>query len=313
MGAYKNILETIGNTPMVTINKLNSNKDIQLLAKLEMFNPGGSIKDRMAVHIINQAEKQGQLKPRGTIVEATSGNTGIGVALVGLVKGYNTIIVTSEKTSEEKINLLKAYKAKVVIAPADVPSDSEKGCIGTAKRIAAQTSNCFYVNQYDNPENSQAHYLTTGPEIWTQTKGKIDYFVTGIGTGGTISGVAKYLKEKDCNIKVIAVDPAGSVFYNYFKNKKLIKSRAYKIEGIGGDMIPKVLNFDLIDDIVQVSDHQAFKMVIKILKQEGIFAGLSSGAAMWASLNLIKKLKGCKRVVTIFPDQGLRYISKLFK
>jgi len=312
MRCFKNILEIIGNTPMVKINKLNPNKNISLLAKLEMFNPGGSIKDRMAVYIIEDAEKNGLIKPGGTIVEATSGNTGIGLALASLVKGYKAIIVTPDKTSQEKVDLLRTFKAKVVITSSSVPAGSSDSCIETAKRIAKEISNSFYVNQYNNPKNPKAHYLTTGPEIWEQTKGRIDYLVAGMGTGGTISGIAKFLKEKNPKIKIIGVDPKGSIFYDYFKTKKLIKSQQYKIEGIGGDMLIQALNFKLIDDVIQVSDEQAFNMVRKLLKEEGIFVGGSSGAAMFATLKLIKKFKGRKTVVVIFPDGGYRYLSKIF-
>ncbi len=312
MKQYKNILETIGNTPMVEISKLNPNKDITLLAKLEMLNLGGSIKDRMAVYIIEDAEKRGLLKPGGTIVEATSGNTGIGLALVALVKGYKAIIVTSDKTSQEKVSMLKIFEAKVVITPSTALPGSPDSCIETAKRIAKETSNSFYADQYNNPKNPQAHYLTTGPEIWQQTNGKIDYLVAGMGTGGTISGIAKYLKGKNPQVKIIGVDPKGSVFHDYFKTKKLIKPKQYKIEGIGGDMLVEALNFKLIDDVIQVNDKQAFDMAKKLLKEEGIFVGGSSGAAMFAVLKLIKKINEQKTMVVIFPDGGYRYLSKIF-
>ena len=312
MNYYNNILETIGNTPMVEINKLNPSKDIALLAKLEMLNPGGSIKDRMAVYIIEDAEKKGLIKPGGTIVEATSGNTGIGLALVALVKGYKAIIVTPDKTSQEKVDLLKIFKAKVVITSSGALPGSSDSCLETAKRIARETPNSFYVDQYNNPKNPEAHYLTTGPEIWKQTDGRIDYLVAGMGTGGTISGIAKYLKEKNPKVKIIGVDPKGSIFYDYFKTRKLIKPQQYKIEGIGGDMLIQALNFKLVDDVIQVDDNQAFDMVKKILKEEGIFVGGSSGAAMFVALELIKKLKGRKTVVVIFPDGGYRYLSKIF-
>lgn len=303
MKMYKNILETVGNTPMVEINRLNPNKKVNLLAKLEMFNPGGSAKDRMAHYIIEDAEKRGLLKANGTIVEVTSGNTGIGLALVSLVKGYKLIIVTSTKTSKEKIGIIKTFGAKVVITVPEKLYD-------TAKSIVNKTSNSFYVDQFENPKNSEAHYLITGPEIWQQTKGKIDYLIAGIGTGGTISGTGKYLKEKNPKINIIGVDPKGSIFYDYFKTGKLTKPQQYKIEGIGGDKLIGVPDFKIIDDIIQVSDKKAFVMTKKLLNKEGIFVGGSSGAAMIAALKLAKNIKNRKTVVVIFPDKGERYLSK---
>lgn len=312
MRYFKNILEAIGNTPLVKINKLNPNKNITLLAKLESFNPGLSIKDRMALHIIEVAEKKGLLKPGGTIIESTSGNTGLGLALVALVKGYKTIFTIPDKMSSEKIDILKSFGAEVVITPMAVAPDDPRNYWEVAKRLKEKTPNSFYVNQHYNPQNPEAHYSTTGPEIWEQTNGKIDYLVAGMGTGGTISGTGKYLKEKNPKIKVIGIDPKGSIFYDYFKSGKIVEAHPYKIEGIGEDIIVGALDFKIIDDIIQVDDKQAFNMARKLLKEEGIFAGGSSGAAMYGAIKLAKKLRGKKVVVVILPDSGFKYLSKIF-
>ena len=331
MNYYQNILEAVGQTPLVKINKLNPTKHL-ILAKLESFNPGGSVKDRMALHIINEAEKTGLLKPGGTIIEATSGNTGVGLALIAAVKGYQCIFTIPDKMSQEKIDLLKAFGARVIVTPTNISPDSPKSYYQVAKKLARQIPNSFYVNQYHNLKNPEAHYLTTGPEIWQQTNGKIDYLVAGMGTGGTISGAAKYLKKKNQKIKIVGIDPVGSVFYHYFKTGKLIKPRTYKVEGIGEDMLVGALDFKLIDEIIQVNDRQSFLMSRKLLKEEGIFAGGSSGAAMYGALKLAKKLhpnsalqmrpsehlhpnsatSAKKIIVVIFPDSGVRYLSKIF-
>lgn len=312
MKIYNNILETIGNTPMVKINKLNPNKNVTLLAKLENFNPGGSLKDRIALHIIEDAEKRGLLKPGDTIIESTSGNTGLGLALVALVKGYKTIFTIPDKMSQEKIDLLKAFGAKVVITPTNVTPDSPESYWEVAKELNRKIPNSFYVNQHYNLKNPQAHYLTTGPEIWKQTKGKIDYLIAGMGTGGTISGTAKYLKKKNSKIKIIGVDPKGSIFYQYFKTGKTVKAHPYQVEGIGEDVLVGTLDFKVIDDVIQVNDKQAFNMARKLLKKEGIFVGGSSGAVMYGAIKLAKKIKGRKTIVVILPDSGLNYLSKIF-
>lgn len=309
---YNNILEAIGNTPLVKINKLNSSKNITLLAKLESFNPGLSIKDRIALHIIEVAEREGKLKPGGTIIESTSGNTGLGLALVALVKGYKTIFTIPDKMSQEKIDMLKVFGAKVVVTPTAVAPDDPRSYWEVAKRLNREIPNSYYVNQHWNLSNPEAHYLTTGPEIWKQTNGKIDYLVAGMGTGGTISGAGKYLKEKNPKIKVIGVDPLGSIFYDYFKTGKTVEAHTYKVEGIGEDVIVGTLDFKVIDDVIRVNDKQAFNMARRLLKKEGIFAGGSSGAAMYGAIKLAKKLKGHKTIVVILPDSGFKYLSKIF-
>ena len=307
-----NVLEAIGNTPLVKLNNITKCIQTKIYAKLEFMNPGGSIKDRMALYMIEDAEKNGLLKPGGTIIENTSGNTGVGLAVVAAVKGYKTIFTIPDKMSQEKINLLKAFGAEVIVTPTDVPYDDPRSYYETAKRIASETPNSFYVNQYNNLMNPEAHYQTTGPEIWRQTNGKIDYLVAGIGTGGTLSGTAKFLKEKNPEIKVIAVDPIGSVFYNYFKHKKMVKPHAYKVEGIGEDYLAKAMDFSVVDDIVQVNDKNSFLTARRLAREEGIFAGGSSGAAVWASLKLAKKIKKDKVIATILPDSGSRYLSKIY-
>jgi cystathionine beta-synthase len=309
---FENILQTIGETPLVKLNRVTQGVKPTILAKLEFFNPGGSVKDRMALHILKDAEKRGLLKPGGTIVECTSGNTGIGVAIYAAVKGYRVVFTIPDKMSEEKINLMKAFGAEVIVCPTEVPPDSPESYYEVAKRIAQETPNSFYVNQYHNPKNIEAHYITTGPEIWEQTEGKIDYFVAGVGTGGTISGAGRYLKEKNPKIKVIGVDPIGSIYYDYFKNKKLIEPHTYLVEGIGEDMLCEALDFEVIDDFIQVNDRDSFLMARRLVKEEGIFAGGSSGAAVWASLKLAKNLSEDNTIVVILPDTGSRYLSKIF-
>jgi len=306
------ILDTIGSTPLVRLHNITKGIKAQVLAKLEFFNPGGSVKDRMAIYMVEQAVKNGLLKPGGVIVENTSGNTGIGLALYAAVKGYKAIFTIPDKMSQEKINLLRAYGAEVIICPTDVPPDSPESYYSVAKKIVKETPNAYLVNQYHNQDNVEAHYRTTGPEIWEQTQGKIDYFIAGAGTGGTISGVGKFLKEKNPEIKVIAVDPVGSIYYDWFKHRKIIESKVYLIEGIGEDMLCETMHFEVIDDIIQVSDKDAFLMARRLVKEEGIFAGGSSGAAMWGALKIAQGLEADDVVVVIFPDTGHNYLSKIY-
>lgn len=311
MGEYKNILQTIGNTPLVKLNNVAKGITANIYAKLEFLNPGGSVKDRIALYIIRDAEKRGLLKPGGTIVENTSGNTGFGVAMVAAVIGYKTIFTIPDKMSEEKISTLKAFGAEVIVTKTDVPPDSPESYYEIAKKIAREKK-AFYVDQYNNPKNIEAHYNTTGPEIWRDTKDKVDYLVGGIGTGGTLSGAGRFLKEKKKRIKIIAVDPEGSVFYDYFKTGKLIKPHVYKVEGIGEDMLVKTLDFDVIDDIIQVNDKESFIMARRLAREEGMFVGGSSGAAVVAAYKVAKNLDRDKTIVVILPDTGSRYLSKIF-
>ena len=309
-----NILETIGNTPLIKLNKITDEIEATVLAKVEYFNPGNSVKDRMALKMVEDAEDDGRLKPDGTIVEGTSGNTGMGLALVAIVKGYKLICVTTDKQSKEKIDVLKAVGAKVIICPADVEPDDPKSYYSTAKRIGDETENSWYVNQYNNLSNREAHYLSTGPEIWKQTNGKITHFVVGVGTGGTISGVAKYLKEKNNKIKVWGIDTYGSVFKKYHETGVFDKNEIYPYitEGIGEDIIPKNVDFDLIDKFEKVTDEDAAIYTRKLAKEEGIFAGNSCGAAIKGLLQLKKHFSKNDVVVVLIHDSGSRYIGKIY-
>ncbi len=312
MQYVENILKTIGNIPLIRLNKLAPGDGPAVYVKPEFLNPGGSIKDRMALHIIEKAERDGLLKPGGTIIENTSGNTGVGVAMVAAIKGYKAIFTMPDKMSNEKIDLLKAFGGRVIVTPTDVPADSPKSYYETAKRLHRETPGSFYLNQYHNPDNIEAHYLTTGPEIFEQTGGKINYLVAGIGTGGTLSGAGKYLKEKAPGIKNIAVDPHGSVFYDYFKTGKIPEPHVYKVEGIGEDMVTQAMDFSVVDDIIQVSDRDCFLMARELTRKEGLFAGGSSGGAVWAALKVAEKAKPDDVIVAILPDSGGRYLSKIF-
>ncbi len=308
----EDILGTIGNTPLVRLNKVARNAKPLILAKLEFFNPGGSVKDRMAVHMVEEAVRKGLLRPGGTIVENTSGNTGIGLALYAAVKGYSAIFTMPDKMSRDKIRLLEAFGASVVICPTAVPPDSPESYYEVAKRIARETPNSYLVNQYHNQDNVEAHYRTTGPEIWEQTEGRIDYLVAGVGTGGTISGAGKYLKEKKPGVKVIGVDPVGSVYHDWFRYRKIIQSRIYMVEGIGEDMLCETLHFDVLDDIIQVNDKDSFLMARRLVREEGILAGGSGGSAVCATLKVCERLSEDQVVVVILPDSGRNYMSKIF-
>ncbi len=285
---------------------------VNIFVKPEFLNPGGSIKDRMALHIIEKAERAGLLKPGGTIIENTSGNTGVGVAMVAAIKGYKAIFTMPDKMSNEKIDLLKAYGARVIVTPTDVPADSPTSYYETAKRLHRETPNSFYLNQYHNLDNIEAHYISTGPEIYEQTGGKIDYLVAGIGTGGTLSGAGKYLKEKIPGLKNIAVDPIGSVFHGIFKTGKMPVPHPYKVEGIGEDMATQAMDFSVVDDIIQVNDRDCFLTTRELTRREGLFAGGSSGGAVWAALKVAEKAKPDDVIVVILPDSGGRYLSKIY-
>lgn len=312
MERHESIVETIGNTPVVRLSHITAGMKPTFWAKLEYLNPSGSVKDRMALFMIEDAEKRGLLKPGGTIVENSSGNTGAALAMVAAVKGYRCIITMPDKMSEEKRNLMKALGAEVIVTPTEVPADSPKSYYSVARRIAAETPNAWYPDQYNNPKNIEAHYHTTGPEVWRQMDGRIDYFVAGIGTGGTLSGAGKYLKERNPKMRIIAVDPEGSVFYGYFKTGKLPPPHVYKVEGIGEDYLVKDVDFDVIDDMVQVNDKDSFLMARRLAKEEGIFAGGSSGSAVWAALKVGETAGEGQNIVVILPDSGSRYLTKFY-
>ncbi len=310
----KNILETIGNTPLIRLNTITKNIKPMVLAKVESFNPGNSVKDRMALKMIEDAEDEGKLKKGGTIIEGTSGNTGMGLALAAIVKGYKLICVSNDKQSKEKFDVLKAVGAKVIVCPTDVKPDDPKSYYSVSKKIASETPNSWYVNQYDNLSNTKAHYEQTGPEIWDQTDGKITHFVVGVGTGGTISGVGKFLKEKNPNIKIWGIDTYGSVFKKYHETGIFDENEVYPYitEGIGEDIIPKNVDFDIIDKFEKVTDKDAAIYTRKLAKEEGIFAGNSCGAAIKGVLQLSKKLKKEDVVVVLLHDSGTRYIQKIY-
>jgi cystathionine beta-synthase len=314
MNYAKNILETIGNTPLVKLNKVTAEVNALVLAKVETFNPGNSVKDRMAVKMIEDAEADGRLQPGGTIIEGTSGNTGMGLALAAIVKGYKLICVISDKQSKEKMDILRAVGAKVVVCPTDVEPTDPRSYYSVSKRLATETPNSWYVNQYDNPSNSVAHYEQTGPEIWAQTEGKITHFVVGVGTGGTISGVAKYLKEKNPNIKIWGIDTYGSVFKKYHETGIFDENEIYSYitEGIGEDILPKNVDFSLINGFTKVTDKDAAVYTRKIALEEGIFVGNSAGAAIKGLLQLKEHFKPEDVVVVLFHDSGSRYVGKMF-
>ena len=310
MEIHQNILTAIGHTPLVKLNKMVGPNDATVLVKCEFMNPGASIKDRMALYILEKAEKEGKLKPGGTIVENTSGNTGMGVALAAAVKGYKCIFTMPDKMSLEKINRLKALGAQVVVTPTNVPAEDPRSYYETAKRIHRETPGSFMLNQYHNPDNIEAHYKITGPEIYEQTEGKFDYFVTGLGTGGTMSGAGKFLKEKIPGLKNVGVDPEGSVYEGYFKTGKLTNPHVYKVEGIGEDMLCGAMDFKVVDDVRQVDDRQSFVAARRLAREEGIFAGGSAGAAVHVAVQLAKEVGKGKTIVVVLPDSGMAYISK---
>jgi cystathionine beta-synthase len=308
---HENVLELIGNTPLVKINRVGADARCLILAKLEYLNPGGSVKDRIGVAMVNDAERKGLLKPGGTIVEPTSGNTGMGLALTATIRGYKAIFTMPDKMSEEKRRLLRALGARVVIAPTNVPPDSPENYYNVARRIAHETPNAYMPDQYTNPNNPLVHYNTTGPEIWKQTEGKVDVVVIGMGTGGTITGVGKYLKERKPEVKVVGVDPEGSIFHPRF-NKIEGSIHPYKVEGIGEDFMPKTLVLDYVDEVIQVSDKDSFLTARRLAREEGLLVGGSAGAAMYAALQVSKTLPKDKVVVVVFPDTGRNYLSKMY-
>jgi cystathionine beta-synthase len=309
----ENIVETIGNTPLVRLRKVTGSARGLILAKVEHFNPGGSVKDRIGFNIIDEAEREGRLKPGGTIVESTSGNTGLGLALVAAVRGYKTVFTLPDKMSMEKIRLLRAFGAEVIITPTAVPHESPESYTEVAKKIVRETPNAILANQYYNPRNPESHYLTTGPELWKQTAGRITYFVCGIGTGGTVSGTGKFLKEKNPAIKVIGIDPKGSGLREYFYTKKISPLlKTYKVEGIGQDYVPGTLHFEYVDEVIEVTDKESFQMARRLTREEGILAGGSSGTAVAGLVKVANRFRDDDVVVVLLPDSGERYLSKIY-
>lgn len=309
-----NILETIGNTPLVQLNNVVRDLPCKVLAKVEYFNPGHSCKDRMALKMVEDAEADGRLKPGGTIIEGTSGNTGMGLALAAIVKGYKLICVITDKQSKEKMDILRAVGARVVVCPTDVEPADPRSYYSVSKRLAEETPNAWYVNQYDNPSNAQANYEQTGPEIWKQTEGKITHFIVGVGTGGTISGVGKYLKEQNPDIKIWGVDTYGSVFKKYHETGIFDENEVYSYvtEGIGEDILPANVDFSVIDHFTKVTDKDAAVYCRKLALEEGIFVGMSSGSAIKGLLQMKDELKEDDVVVVLFHDSGSRYVGKIF-
>nr|WP_256437884.1 pyridoxal-phosphate dependent enzyme [Aquimarina sp. U1-2] len=307
-------METIGNTPLVKMNALVKDIDALVLAKYETFNPGNSVKDRMALKMIEDAEADGRLKPGGTIIEGTSGNTGMGLALAAIVKGYTLICVMADKQSKEKMDILRAVGAKVMVCPTNVEPDDPRSYYSVSRKLAEETPNSWYVNQYDNPSNTLAHYQSTGPEIWKQTQGKVTHFIVGVGTGGTISGVGKYLKEQNPNIKVWGVDTYGSVFKKYHETGIFDENEIYSYitEGIGEDILPKNVDFSVIDGFTKVTDKDAAIYTQKLAKEEGMFLGNSAGAAIKGLLQLKEHFSKDDVVVVLYHDHGSRYVGKMF-
>src|SRR5271165_6616783 len=307
-----NILEAIGQTPIIRLNRLAKDLPAEVWVKADYMNPGGSVKDRIGLAMIDEAERTGKLKPGGTIIEGTSGNTGMGLALVACVRGYKVVFTITDKQSREKIDLLKAFGAEVIVCPTAVEPEDPRSYYSVAAKLAREIPNSYYPNQYENPMNPEAHYETTGPEIWDDTEGKITHFVCGMGTGGTISGVGRYLKEKNPNVKIIGVDPIGSLYYDFVKSSKVGKATTYVVEGIGEDFFPGTMNLKIVDDVLQVNDEECFVWARRLAKMEGVFTGGSGGGCLSGALRLAKDLNAKDYVVVLLPDTGMRYLSKVY-
>ena len=310
------ILDAIGNTPLVRLHKVARGIRPELLAKVEFLNPGGSVKDRIGLGMIEAAEREGRIRPGGTIVEGTSGNTGVGLAIAAALKGYKTIFVMPDKMSDEKIRQLRAFGARVVITPTAVEPDDPRSYYSVSRRLAEETPNAILAGQYWNPANPEAHYQTTGPEIWRQTGGRVSVFIASMGTGGTISGVGRFLKEQNPKVKIVGVDPIGSLLHHYFQTGELGPAHSYKVEGVGEDFLPGTLDFSVIDDTVQVNDRESFTTTRRLVREEGLFCGGSSGLAMAGALKWLRASGGDLTeddvVVVLLPDSGSRYLSKIF-
>jgi cystathionine beta-synthase len=311
-GAVRDVSEAIGNTPIVKLNRLTAGLKANIYCKLGYLNPGGSVKDRIALNIINQAEKRGDLKPGGTIVEATSGNTGMGLAMISALKGYKCIFVMPDKQSMEKVKALRAAGAKVVITPTNVEPEDPRSYYSVSRRIADETPGAFYANQYHNLDNTQAHYISTGPELWSQTSGEIDAFVCGLGTGGTISGTGAYLKEQNPDVQLVGIDVNGSIYYDFWKSGKVVDAYSYKVEGIGEDFFPSTINLSIIDDMMQLTDKECFDATRALARQEGIYTGGSGGGAVLGAIRYAEKMDREMNIVVLLPDSAVRYLNKIF-
>ena len=311
-GACENVLEAIGNTPLVKLRRIGRNLPPDIYVKCEYLNPAGSMKDRMTLNLVNEAEKRGELRAGGTIIEATSGNTGAGLAMIAAVRGYRCVFVMPDKMSHEKIAALRAFGARVVVCPAAVEPEDPRSYYSVAKRMHAETGNSFYANQYHNPDNPGGHYLSTGPELWEQTRGQIDVFVAGLGTGGTISGTGRYLKEHKPEIQLVGVDPVGSLYYDLVKSKRLTRAFTYKVEGIGEDFVPTTFDPEVLDEIERVDDKECFLMTRDLVRLEGLYAGGSSGAAVAGAVKYARSHPDAGNIVVLLPDGAAKYLSKIF-
>lgn len=312
---YDDIAGAIGMTPLVRLNRTTRNVKPQIFAKLELLNPGGSVKDRIGFPILEEYERSGELVPGGTVVEATSGNTGVGLAIACALKGYQAIFVMPDKMSDDKVRLLRAYGARVVITPTAVEPDDPRSYYSVAERLVEETPNAVLANQYHNPMNPRAHYESTAPEIWHQTEGKVTDIVVGMGTGGTLTGIAQFMRDQGHRVKIVGVDPQGSILYDAWKQAgslKGLKAETYKVEGIGEDFVPSTMDLSLIDEVIQVSDTESFQWTRRLVREEGIFAGGSSGSALAGALRYARDLGPEHLIVVLFPDSGSRYLSKVF-
>lgn len=311
-GALPNILGAIGNTPIVKLNRLGADVPANIYVKCENLNPAGSMKDRMVLNLIDEAEKRGDLKPGGTIIEATSGNTGAAIAMISAVRGYKCIFVMPDKMSQEKIASLRAYGAKVVVCPTAVEPEDPRSYYSVAKRLANETPNCFYSNQYHNLDNTQGHYRSTGPELWEQTGGEIDVLVAGLGTGGTITGTGRYIKERKSSVQVVGVDPVGSLYYDFVKSGRITKPFTYKVEGIGEDFFPSTIDLKILDEIVRVDDKECFLTTRELVQKEGLYVGGSCGAAVAGAIKYARQTQKAENIVVLLADSASKYLSKIF-
>jgi cystathionine beta-synthase len=311
-GAVENILEAVGHTPLVKLNNVAIDVTADIFVKCEYLNPGGSMKDRMAMNMIDRAEERGDIKPSGTIIEATSGNTGAALAMIAAVRGYQCVFVMPDKMSQEKIAGLRAFGARVVVCPTAVEPDDPRSYYSVAEKLSNDTPNSFYTRQYHNEDNPGGHYRSTGPELWEETGGEIDVFVAGLGTGGTITGTGKYLKEKSDEVQLVGVDPVGSLYYDFVKTGRVTKPFTYKVEGIGEDFFPSTISLDILDEIVRVDDKECFLTTRDLVRHEGLYVGGSSGAAVAGALKYARQTQKKENIVVLLPDSASKYLSKIF-